>query len=79
MVKPYLYLEMLILEQSGGKTTAQQPTITLSIKESGAPPSTTYLFHISLDGHPILTNQSLSLPDSETVRQISRSFGSLFE
>jgi hypothetical protein len=79
MVKPYLYLEMLILEQSGGKTTAQQPTITLSIKESGAPPNSTYLFHISLDGHPILTNQSLSLPDSETVRQISRSFGSLFE
>ena len=50
---------MLILEQSGGKTTAQQPTITLSIKESGAPPSTAYLFHISLDGHPIHTNGDL--------------------
>ncbi len=70
---------MLILEQSGGKTTAQQPTITLSIKESGAPPNTTYLFHISLDGHPLLTNQSLSPQDSEKLRQISRSFGSLFE
>ena len=56
-----------------------QPTITLSIKESGAPPNTTYLFHISLDGHPLLTNQSLSSQDSETVRQISGSFGSLFE
>jgi len=56
-----------------------QPTITLSIKESGAPPSTTYLFHISLDGHPILTNQSLSPQDSEKLRQISRRFGSLFE
>ncbi|MGV8175851.1 MAG: hypothetical protein ACP5OU_09135 [Methanothrix sp.] len=58
---------------------AQQPTITLSIKESGTPPNNTYLFHITLDGHPILTNQSLSFPDSETVRQISRSFSTLFE
>ena len=63
----------------GGNTTDQQPTITLSIKESGAPPNTTYLFHISLDGHPILTNQSLSPQDSETVRQISRRYSSLFE
>ena len=56
-----------------------QPTITLSIKESGATPNTTYLFHISLDGHPILTNQSLSLPDSEKLREISRRYSSLFE
>ena len=56
-----------------------QPIITLSIKESGAPPNTTYIFHISLDGHPILTNQSLSPQDSENVRQISRRFSSLFE
>jgi len=56
-----------------------QPTITLSIKESGATPNTTYLFHISLDGHPLLTNQSLSPQDSEKLRQISRSFSSLFE
>ena len=57
----------------------QQPTITLSIKESGAPPSTTYIFHISLDGHPLLTNQSLSSQDSEKLRQISRRYSSLFE
>jgi len=71
---------MLIQEHpSGGKTTDQQPTITLSIKESGAPPNNTYLFHISLDGHPILTNQSLSTQDSETVREISHRYSSLFE
>jgi len=57
----------------------QQPTITLSIKESGAPPNTTYIFHISLNGHPILTNQSLSSQDSENLREISRSYSSLFE
>jgi hypothetical protein len=46
----------------------KQPTITLSIKESGAPPNTTYLFHISLDGRVVLTNQSLSLPESQRLR-----------
>jgi hypothetical protein len=60
-------------------TMTQQPTITLSIKESGAPPNATYLFHISLDSQLILTNQSLSLPDSEKLREISRSYSSLFE
>jgi hypothetical protein len=49
------------------------------IKESGAPPNATYLFHISLDGRALLTNQGLSLSDSEKLREISRSFGSLFE
>ena len=58
---------------------AQQPVITLSIKESGAPPNATYLFHIFLDGRALLTNQSLSLPDSQKLREISRSFSSLFE
>lgn len=47
--------------------------------ESGAPPNVTYLFHISLDGHPILTNQSLSFPGSEKLRQLSRSYSYLFE
>ncbi len=58
---------------------AQPPTITLSIRESGAPPNSTYHFHITLDGHLILTNQILSPEDSETVRQISHRDSSLFE
>ena len=57
----------------------QDPTITLSIKEAGERPNNTYLFHIQLDGNVITSNQSLSLPDSRSVREISRSFGSLFE
>ncbi len=57
----------------------QDPTITLSIKEAGERPNSTYLFHIQLDGNVITSNQSLSLPDSQAVREISRSFGSLFE
>ena len=57
----------------------QEPTITLSIKESGERPNTTYLFHILLDGKALTSNQSLSLPDSQAVREVSRSFSSLFE
>ena len=57
----------------------QDPTITLSIKEAGERPNSTYLFHILLNGTPLASNQSLSLPDSQAVREISRNFGSLFE
>ena len=57
----------------------QDPTITLSIKESGERPNTTYLFHVLLDGKALISNQSLSLPDSRTMREVSRSFGALFE
>ncbi len=57
----------------------QDPTITLSIKEAGERPNSTYLFHIQLDGTTLVSNQSLSLPDSQAVREISRNFGSLFE
>jgi CHAT domain/AAA ATPase domain len=57
----------------------QDPTITLSIKEAGVRPNTTYLFHVLLDGTPLTSNQSLSLPDSQAVRELSRSFGSFFE
>jgi tetratricopeptide (TPR) repeat protein len=57
----------------------RDPTITLSIKESGERPNTTYPFHILLDGKALTSNQRLSLPDSQAVREISRSFGALFE
>jgi hypothetical protein len=57
----------------------RDPTITLSIKESGEHPNTAYLFHILLDGKDLISNQCLSLPDSQAVREISHSFGSLFE
>lgn len=57
---------------------ALEPTITLFINESGDRPNSSYLFHVFLDGKP-LTSQSLSPSDSAAVREISRSFGSLFE
>jgi hypothetical protein len=57
----------------------EEPTIALSIKEAGEHPNNTYLFHILLKGIPLTSNQSLSLQDSQAVREISRSFSSLFE
>ena len=56
----------------------QDPTITLSIKESGDRPNSSYLFHVFLDGKP-LTSQGLSPSDSAAVREISRDYGSIFE
>ena len=58
---------------------SQESTITLSISESGEHPNSTYLFHILLDGRVLTSNQSLSLPDSRRVREISADFGALFE
>ena len=57
----------------------QEPTITLSISESGSHPDRTYLFHIMLDDKVLASNQNLSFEDSKKVREISHSFGSLFE
>jgi tetratricopeptide (TPR) repeat protein len=70
---------LLLAYNIGGNQMGQEPTITLSIKESGERPNSTYLFHVLLDGKAITSNQSLSLQDSRTVREASRSFGSLFE
>ncbi|HPS91472.1 MAG TPA: tetratricopeptide repeat protein [Methanothrix sp.] len=56
-----------------------EPAITLSIKEAGEHPASTYHYHILLNGSPITSNQSLSLPESQAVREISRNFAALFE
>ncbi|OPY49090.1 MAG: CHAT domain protein [Methanosaeta sp. PtaU1.Bin112] len=56
-----------------------EPAITLSIKESGEHPASTYHYHILLNGSPITSNQSLSLSDSQAVRELSRSSAALFE
>jgi hypothetical protein len=57
----------------------QEPAITLSIKESGEHPASTYHYHILLNGNPITSNQSLSLPESQAVCELSSSFAALFE
>jgi len=57
----------------------QDPTITLSIKETGESPNSTYLFHVLLDGNAIISNQCLSSQDSRSVREVSSRFGALFE
>ncbi len=57
----------------------QDPIITLSIKEAGVRPNNIYLFHIQLNEFSLISNQSLSLQDSQAVRELSRQFGALFE
>ncbi len=63
----------------GGERIANEHEITLSIRESGERPNSTYLFHVLLDGKAIISNQSLTREDSRAIQEISRSFGSLFE
>ncbi|MBP7070869.1 MAG: hypothetical protein KBA97_07340 [Methanothrix sp.] len=70
---------MLIPEQSRRRQDqAQQPTITISIKESGAPPNRTYIFHIFLTA--ISSSPTRASPHrTQKLRQISRRYSSLFE
>ena len=57
----------------------QEPTITLSIGESGSHPNSTYRFNVMLDDKVLASNLDLSFEDSKKVREISHSFGALFE
>ncbi|MEA2045027.1 MAG: hypothetical protein U9N48_00660 [Euryarchaeota archaeon] len=51
--------------------------ITLSIGESGSPPS--FNFHVFVDGEVVASNQSLLPDESKAVREISRRYNTLFE
>ncbi len=57
----------------------KDPSITLSISESGTHPNISFRFHIILDGKVLASNLSLSLRDSKAIREISHSYGVLFE
>ena len=39
--------------------------ITLSIKEAGVPPQSTFLFNVMVDGDVVASNQSLSPDESK--------------
>ncbi|MHC1594870.1 MAG: CHAT domain-containing protein, partial [Methanotrichaceae archaeon] len=51
--------------------------ITLSIGESGSPPS--FNLHVFVDGEVVAGNQSLSPDESKAVREVSRRYNGLFE
>jgi hypothetical protein len=53
--------------------------IGLSISESGSGPGAVFSFHLYLDGAVVASNQGLTAPQSQTVRELSRQYGLLFE
>ncbi len=56
---------------------SRESVITLSIGESGSPPS--FNFHVFVDGEVVAGNQSLSTDESKAVQQVSRRYNGLFE
>ena len=53
--------------------------ITLDIKEAGDGDSRVFLYQVQLNGHLIAANQSLSVAESQTVRDLSKQYNALFE
>ena len=53
--------------------------IGLSISESGSGPGAVFSFHLYLDEAVVASNQGLTAPQSQTVRELSRQYGLLFE
>lgn len=53
--------------------------ITLSIKEVASDDQRVFLFHVQLGAEVVAANLSLSVEDSQAVREISRRYNALFE
>jgi tetratricopeptide (TPR) repeat protein len=62
----------------GGKMS-KETTIILSIRETGTSTQRAFMFNILLDGEIIASNQSLSLAESQTMRDLSHRYSVLFE
>src|SRR5215471_4506549 len=60
-------------------TAGHESTITLSIKSTGSPENPSIIYHVALDGSPVLGNQQLSAGDWQAIQQLSEDFGALFE
>ena len=56
-----------------------EPLITLDIKEAGDGDGRVFLYEVQLDGEVIAANQTLSVADSQTVRELSQQYNALFE
>ena len=53
--------------------------IQLSISESGLGSGAVFTFHLYLDGKVLASNQGLTVPQSQAVRELSFRYGLLFE
>jgi hypothetical protein len=53
--------------------------ITLTIKEAPATGGETFLYHVDVDGQPIVNNQTLAVGDAKEMRGLAEAYGELFE
>jgi hypothetical protein len=53
--------------------------ISISISESGQGPAATFGFHLRLDDDVFASNQALTVTQSQTLRELSRHYGQMFE
>src|SRR2546421_11012645 len=53
--------------------------ITISIKEAAGDDQPVFVFHVQLNGEVIAPDASLSLEDSQAVRELSNQYNALYE
>jgi tetratricopeptide (TPR) repeat protein len=53
--------------------------ITLTIKEAPATAGKTFLYHVDVDGQPIVNNQGLPVEYAQDMRDLASAYGELFE
>jgi len=59
--------------------TNQNPTILLSIRETGTTDQPVFLFNVLINDEVVASNQSLTTAESQNVRELSRRYNALFE
>src|SRR5438270_885667 len=59
--------------------TDQNPTILLSIRETEEAGQPVFLFNVLVNDDVIASNQSLSVAESQSVRELSRKYNAIFE
>ena len=59
--------------------TMSDRVIGLSVTESGCGPGAVFSFHVRLDDEVVASNQGLTAPQSQAVRELSWRYGQLFE
>ena len=53
--------------------------ITLTVQPAPATDGETFLYHVDVDGQPIINNQTLAVKDAKEMRDLAASYGELFE
>jgi len=54
-------------------------TLLVSVGEAGSGADAVFTYHVRLDGAVLAANQSLTVPQSRGIRELSQQYGELFE